>query len=89
MKDIANQMVLLSVPAELLEEIGLEEMDVLQMSTMNGKLIIEKADAEGYICDGDCEGCPFVGLDCDGNYERCPCRGRCDEGEGGEDDEDF
>lgn len=32
-------MVLLSIPAELLEEIGLREMDVIQMGVSDGKLI--------------------------------------------------
>ncbi len=66
-------MVLLSIPAELLEEIGLREMDVIQMGVSDGKLIIEKASREdyNYNCDGDCG--------------RCPCSDTCEESEANED----
>ena len=38
-----GEMILFPIPRELLEEIGLSEMDVIQMSVANDKLIIEKA----------------------------------------------
>lgn len=72
--------VLLSVPLELIGEAGLDAGGVLQMSAADGRLIIENAeDAEGYLCDGDCEHCPLGEADCDGNCGACPCAGYCDE----------
>ena len=76
-----GEMILFPIPRELLEEIGLSEMDVIQMSVSDNKLIIEKADTGGFICDGDCEHCPLAELDCDGDCKDCPCSGSCDEGE--------
>lgn len=76
-----NGMLLLPVPMELLEEIGLGELDVMQMSVAEGRLIIEKADSADYECDGDCENCPFAELDCDGDCAHCPCCRDCDESE--------
>lgn len=67
---VKNGMVLFPIPTELLEEVGLDEMDVIQMSVSDNKLIIEKADTDGFICDGDCR--------------NCPCSGSCDEGENNE-----
>ena len=86
MKHTKKRMVPLHVPAELLEEIGVDEMDVLEMSVTGKKLVIEKADSEDYTCDGDCDNCPFADLDCDGDCERCPCNCICDESEDDEDD---
>lgn len=86
MKHTENRMVLLSVPAELLDEIGLDEMDVIQMGVTDGKLVIEKADSEDYACDGDCDSCPFGDMDCDGDCASCPCSYICDESEVDEDD---
>lgn len=68
---VKNDMVLFPIPTDLLEEVGLDEMAVIQMSVANNKLIIEKADTDSFICDGDCKD--------------CPCSGSCDEGENDED----
>jgi len=76
-----NPMVLLPVPAELITEIGLDPMDVIQMSVVGGKLIIEKAVDDDFECDGDCENCPFYEIDCNGDCESCPCFDECDESE--------
>ena len=76
-----NPMVLLSVPAELLDEIGIAEDSIIQMSVSNGKLVIESIAGGDYACDGDCDACSFSALDCEGNCDICPCRSRCMGGE--------
>ena len=44
-----------------------------------GALVIRNATGvESFVCDGDCEGCPFVADDCDGNCADCPCQSACD-----------
>mgnify|MGYP000903198268 FL=1 len=77
----SDGMVLLPVPLDLLDDIGLDPMDVIQMSAHDGKLIIEKVVDDDFKCDGDCENCPFHEVDCDGDCENCPCFDECDESE--------
>ncbi len=77
---VNRDMVLVPIPTELLEELGLEPLDVIRMRAAEGKIILEKEAEDGFSCDGDCENCPLVELDCDGDCENCPCSGRCDEG---------
>ena len=76
-----GEMILFPIPRELLEEIGLSEMDVIQMSVANDKLIIEKAHTEGFVCNGECDSCPLAELDCVGDCESCPCSSWCEESE--------
>ena len=77
-----DKYVLFSIPLEMLEEAGIGEESVAQISAGNGKIIIETAeDTEDFVCDGDCENCPVSETDCDGNCESCPCCDRCDERE--------
>ena len=71
--------VLLPVPMELFEEIGLNPMDVMQFSVADEKIIIEKVTDDDFVCDGDCESCPFNEEDCDGNCENCPCGEYCED----------
>ena len=53
--------VLLPVPAEVLEELELDEFTTVQYSVSKGRLIIEPIDAEeNMVCIGNC----------------CRCRGR-------------
>lgn len=74
-----NDYILFSIPKELLDEIELDPMDVVQMSVADGRLIIEKADAEDYVCDGDCENCPFGNTDCNRDCGNCPGKNECDD----------
>jgi len=51
--------VLLSIPRDLLDEIGAYEGGTLQMFTVGCRLVIEPLDdEEDYVCDGNCESCP-------------------------------
>ena len=77
----SDGMVLLPVPLDLLDEISLDPMDVIQMSIVNGKLIIEKVVDDDFKCDGNCEKCPFFEIDCNGDCDNCPCFDECDERE--------
>ena len=53
--------VLLPVPAEVLDELELDEFSTVQYSISKGRLIIESIDAEqSMVCIGN----------------SCPCRGR-------------
>lgn len=79
-KTVKNDMILFPIPKDLLDEIGLDPMEVVQMSVADGKLIIEKAeDTDDFVCDGDCDSCPFGDTDCDEDCENCPCAEVCDE----------
>ena len=47
----------LSIPLELFEEAGIEPEGLIEMSAINGKIIISAPDTtENFKCDGDC-GC--------------------------------
>lgn len=51
----------LSIPPDMLEEAGIDEESVIQMSVADGKILIEavdRDDTEDYVCDMDCENCP-------------------------------
>lgn len=49
----SDGLILLPVPLDLLDEIGLNPMDVIQMSAHDGKLIIEKVIDNDFKCNGD------------------------------------
>lgn len=77
-----GEYVLFSIPVDMLEEAGIREENVVQMSAGNGKIIINTvSDTEDFICDSDCEHCPMSETDCDENCESCPCYDSCDESE--------
>ncbi len=79
-----NEYLLLSIPLDMLEEAGISEESVIQMSAAGGKILIEavsRDDAENFMCDGDCESCPLNTTDCDGDCESCPCSEYCEESE--------
>ena len=55
--------VLLPVPAEVLDELELDEFSTVQYSVSKGRLIIEPIDAEqNMVCIGNC--CRCRGLNC-------------------------
>lgn len=75
---------LLSVPLDMLEEAGIREESVIQMSAAGGKILIEAVshdDMEDFVCDCDCENCPLNTTDCDGDCESCLCAEYCGESE--------
>lgn len=75
--------ILFSVPVEMLEEAGIGEESVVQMSAGNGKIIINTVkNTEDFVCDGNCKHCPLSEINCDGNCEHCPCCNGCEEREG-------
>ena len=77
-----GEYLLFSIPLEMLEESGISEESVIQMSASEGKIVIEAADDDtGYLCDGECEDCPVGETECDGDCENCPCNDRCEESE--------
>ena len=78
----SGEYVLFSIPVEMLEEAGIDEESIFQMSAGNGKIIINTVkNTEDFICDGDCKHCPMSEFDCEGNCENCPCYDGCDESE--------
>lgn len=79
-----NDYLLLSIPLDMLEEAGISEESVIQMSAAGGKILIEAVthdDTEDFVCDGDCENCPFGDIDCEGDCKGCPCADFCEESE--------
>ena len=54
-----DECVLMPIPLELLEEVGLGPYDTIQMTVSRGRLIIEPTDApQNMICYGNCRRCP-------------------------------
>ena len=77
-----EEFVLITVPKELSEEIGITENSVLQIYADGNKLVIERlTDTGEIVCGGDCENCPINETDCDVNCEDCPCYKNCEEEE--------
>ena len=77
-----NEFTLISVPNEVLEEVGITENCVLQIYADGNRLVIKKLiDAGEIVCDGDCDNCPVNETDCDENCEECPCHINCEEEE--------
>lgn len=82
-----SEMVLLSVPADMLLEAGIFEGDPMQMYVEGRRLIIENLDdTDDFVCNRDCAECPFNEIDCDGECESCPCRNDCDDSEVNDDE---
>jgi len=82
-----TEMVLLSVPADMLLEAGIFEGDPMQMYVEGSRLIIENLDdTDDFVCDRSCNDCPWGETDCDGECESCPCRNDCDNSEANEDE---
>lgn len=58
----SQECILLSMPCYLFEEAGMVENDLLQMTALHGKIVIEKiCKSEQLVCSGGCENCPCVG----------------------------
>lgn len=77
-----GEYMLFSIPVDMLEEVGISEESIVQMSAGNGKIIINTAkDTEDFVCDGDCKHCPMSEIDCNGDCENCPCLNECYESE--------
>jgi len=71
---------LISIPTELLIEAGITENSVVEMYMDNGDIVIHKAeDVSEYVCDMDCENCPFSYTECEDDCENCPCREHCED----------
>lgn len=64
--------VLLPAPLDDLIASGIDLDGVIQTSAEDGRIVIENADMEDFICNGDCEGCPMSEIDCD-ETEVCDC----------------
>ena len=51
--------VLMPIPRELLEEVGIDPDDTVQMTVSEGRLILERIDAPcSMVCFGNCAHCP-------------------------------
>ena len=54
-----EECVLMPIPLELLEEVGLGPFDTIQMTVSRGRLIIEPTDVpQNMVCYGNCRRCP-------------------------------
>ena len=79
-----EEFAMMSIPIEMLEEIGIYQDgiyqdEIIQFYVSNGKLIIEPIDeTEDYQCNGKCEGCPIGALDCNGDCASCACKEYCE-----------
>ena len=58
----------LSVPLELFEESGINPEGLIEMSAINGKIIISVPDTtENLVCESDCGCCPIERVRCVNN----------------------
>lgn len=80
-KKMKQKFVLLSVAADTLSEAGIDEGGILEIYAEKGRIIIQAADTENFVCGDDCESCPMSETDCDGECADCPCFEECDEAE--------
>ena len=72
--DLKNRYLMIPVPLDNIMESGIDLDGVIQTYAEDGRIIIENVDeAEDFVCDGDCESCPFLEPDCDEDCEDCPC----------------
>lgn len=79
-EELKTAFVLLTIPAAAMEEAGIEDGALLQITAEKGKIQIEAVtDAGDFVCDGDCEHCPVNETDCDGDCAHCPCNKECEE----------
>ena len=73
-------MSVICIPTEMLVEAGITANAVLEMYVDNGAFVIHKVeDVGGYVCDLDCENCPFCYTECEDDCEECPCREHCED----------
>lgn len=68
------------IPTEMLDEAGITENAIVEMMVIDGNIIIRGTkDTDDYVCDDDCENCPFTYMECDDNCEDCPCKNICED----------
>lgn len=76
-KVTAIDMVLISVPTDMIVEVGIEDNSVIETYVDGDKIVIRKAvDTSDFECDGHCEDCPLDEHGCpfdDLNEEQCLC----------------
>lgn len=79
---MTSEYMLLSVPIEMLEEAGIGQESMVQISAGKGRIIIDTVqDTSDFVCGSDCESCPVNEMECDGDCENCPCFDECDDAE--------
>ena len=55
------KMMNIAIPVEVLEESGLDLSAVLELEAGEGARVIRNATGmESFVCDGECEDCPFM-----------------------------
>lgn len=67
---LTGKFVLMTVPVESVEESGILNGGLIQITAEKGRLILETVDVsdEEIVCDGECEDCPVYESD----GEDCP-----------------
>ena len=59
-KVTATEMVMISVPLDMIVEAGIEDDSVIEIFTDEDRIIIRKAvDLSDFECDGNCADCPL------------------------------
>ena len=59
-KVTAIDMVMISIPTDMIVEAGIEDNSVIEMYVDGDEIVIRKAvDTSDYECDGNCEDCPL------------------------------
>lgn len=76
-KVTATEMVMISVPLDMLMEAGIEDDSVIEIFTDEDRIIIRKAvDLSDFECDGNCADCPLDDRGCpfdELKEEQCLC----------------
>ena len=67
---LTGKFVLMTVPVESVEESGILNEGLIQITAEKGRLILETVDVadEEIVCGGECEDCPVYETEC----EACP-----------------
>lgn len=68
-KKLTGKFALMTVPVEVIEESGILNGGLIQITAEEGRLVLETVRVEGeeIVCDGECEECPVYeteGDDC-------------------------
>ena len=76
-KEVTVKVSCFMLPNEVIQAAGIQEGDSLEITAIEGEILIKKLNENMIVCNGDCENCPAADDECDGDCTECPCFGNC------------
>ncbi len=68
-KKVEQDYIMVSIPKEVIEQSGITNEQMVQITASKGKIVIEAVDDIGdVVCDNDCKDCPVYEIEGD----NCP-----------------